>query len=492
MQILKILINGEWIESSTGEIREDLNPATEGVIAKFQQGNEQDVANAVDAAEDAFEKWSTIPPPRRSRILLKTAQLLESAKESLAREMTNEMGKPLMETRGDVQEAIDMAEYMAGEGRRLLGNTTPSELPDRFAMTIKRPIGVVGVITPWNFPIAIPSWKLFPAIAAGNAVIFKPSSDTPRCGIRLVELLERSGLPKGVINLVTGSGDSVGTALTKNPKTRALSFTGSRDTGAEIIRQAGIKKVGLELGGKNGLIIMDDADLPLALDGALWGGFATTGQRCTATSRVILHRDIYDRFEKILVDRVRKLRIGNGLDSNTEVGPLINKAAQHKCAAYVDIGQEEGAKLLCGGTSPERKGFFFEPTIFGECTSDMRIAQEEIFGPVLCLMRAKTFEDAIDIMNSVDYGLSASIYSSNIRQAFKALDRIEAGVLYVNAPTIGAEIHLPFGGVKQSGITREAGIEGISEFTETKTVYFDYSGSLQRAQLDIQAPYRRN
>jgi aldehyde dehydrogenase (NAD+) len=455
-------------------------------IGEFQKGNENDVNKAVDAAEDAFDKWSETPAPQRGKIILKAAQLLEQNKESLARELTEEMGKILVEARGDVQEAIDMALLMAGEGRRLFGYTTTSESKNKFAMTIRRPIGIVGLITPWNFPIAIPSWKIFPALVCGNTIVFKPSSDTPRCAIRFVEILEKAGVPKGVINMVTGPGGLTGVTLVRHKKVRAISFTGHKDTGAEILKQAGIKRVGLELGGKNGIIIMDDADLSLALDGVVWGGYGTTGQRCTAASRIIVHEKIFKKFEKMLAERVKKLRMGNGLDSKTDVGPLINKAAQEKSKNYVDIGLKEGAKLLVGGHIPQIKGFFFEPTLFTNCSIDMRIAQEEIFGPVVCLMSVKSLQEAIETVNSVEYGLSSAIYTNNIRNAFKAVEKIEAGLTYVNASTIGSEVHLPFGGVKQTGNVREGGILGIDEFSETKTVYVDYSGKLQRAQIDTE------
>jgi len=482
----KLYINGKWIDSESGEIFDDLNPATEESIGEFQKGNEKDVKKAIDAAEEALEKWSETPAPKRGKIILKAVQLLEKNKESLSKELTEEMGKVLAEARGDVQEAIDMGEYMAGEGRRLLGFTTTSELKDKFCMTVRRPIGVVGLITPWNFPIAIPSWKIFPALVCGNTILFKPSSDTPRCAIRFVEILEKAGIPKGVVNLVTGPGGTVGMGIVRNKKIRAISFTGHKDTGATILKEAGIKRVGLELGGKNGIIIMDDANLGLALEGVLWGGFGTTGQRCTATSRVIIHEKVKEKFEKMLVERVKKLRLGNGLDSKTDVGPLINKAAQDKSKSYIEIGLKEGAKMLCGGKIPDMKGFFFEPSLFTDCSIDMRIAQEEIFGPVVCLISVKDLNEAIDVMNSVEYGLSSSIYTNNIRNAFKAIEKIEAGLTYVNSSTIGSEVHLPFGGVKHSGTTREAGIEGVHEFSETKAVYFDYSGKLQKAQIDVE------
>ena len=484
-QKYKMHINGEWVESESNETFARVNPANpDEVLGEFPQGNETDVKKAIDAAEEAFEKWANMPPPKRGEILFRAGQLLKESKEELAKIETREMGKVLFEARGDVQEAIDMTYFMAGEGRRLLGHTTTSELPDKFAMTVRQPIGIAGLITPWNFPIAIPSWKILPALICGNTVVFKPSSDTPLCGIKFVEILLKAGIPKGVLNLVTGPGQSVGMSIVKNEKIRVISFTGQRETGATILREAGIKRVGLELGGKNPIIIMDDADLKLALDGVIWGGYATTGQRCTAASRVIVHSNVKERFETMLVERIRKLRLGNGLDPDTDIGPLVNKAAQDKSKKYCEIGLSEGAKLLVGGKIPDMKGWFFEPTLFTDCTADMRIAREEIFGPVVSLISAKDLNDAIKIANSVDYGLSTSIYTASIRDAFTAMKKLEAGLTYINSPTIGSEIHLPFGGAKHSGTTREGGLTGIEEFTELKTVYFDYSGRLQRAQID--------
>jgi len=483
----KLYINGEWIDSDSGETFTRVNPANpDEIIGEFPKGNEKDVNKAVDAAEQAFEKWSEMPAPKRGEILLKIGQMLKEQKEELAKIMTREMGKVLMEARGDVQEAIDMTHYMAGEGRRLFGHTTTSELKEKFAMTVRKPIGICGLITPWNFPMAIPAWKLMPALICGNTVVFKPSSDTPLCAIKLIEILEKAGIPKGIVNLVTGPGGTVGTGIVKHEKVRGISFTGHRDTGASILKDAGIKKVSLELGGKNPIIIMDDADLDLALDGVIWGGYGTTGQRCTAASRIIIHEKIKEEFEKMLVERIKQLKLGNGLDPNTDVGPLVNKAAQEKSKSYVDIGSNEGAKLLIGGNIPDMKGWFFEPTLFTDCTIDMRVAQEEIFGPVVCILSAKDLDDAIRIANSVEYGLSTSIYTNNIRNAFKAIEKLEAGLTYVNASTIGSEVHLPFGGVKHTGNTREGGILGIDEFSEVKTVYVDYSGKLQRAQIDIE------
>ena len=482
----KLYINGEWVNSASGASFESLNPATEEPIVVLQKGSAEDISRAVDAAEDAFDSWSSVPAPKRGQILLKTAQLLKENKERLAKLETIEMGKVIAESRGDVQEAIDIFEYMSGEGRRLFGNTTPSELRNKFCMTIRRPIGVVGLITPWNFPIAIPAWKLAPALVCGNAIVWKPSSDTPLCAIELVKILEKAGVPKGVVNLVTGPGEPAGTALVRHKKVLGVSFTGNRGTGLWISQNAGIKRIGLELGGKNGIIVMTDADMSLALDGIIWGAFGTTGQRCTAASRVIVHESIKKTLEEMLKNHANALRLGSGLDTNTDIGPLVNKTALEKSAKYVEIGKEEGAKLLCGGSRPDGKGFFFRPTIFTDVAIDMRIAQEEIFGPLLSLISVSSLDEAIEAINSVEYGLSSSIYTNDIKSAFRAIEKIEAGITYVNSSTIGAEVHLPFGGVKQSGNTREAGIMGIDEFSDVKTVYIDYSGKLQRAQIDIE------
>ncbi len=488
MQEYKLFIDGEWIESSTSETFVDLNPATLELIGEIHKASKDDVQCAVESAKNAFDSWSSTPAPQRAKILFRAARMLEERKEELARLMTIEMGKVLREARGDVQEAIDITYYAAGEGRRLLGETTPSELRNKFCMTIRRPIGVVGLITPWNFPIAIPAWKTMPALISGNTIIIKPASDTPILAIELVKILEKAGLPKGVLNLVTGEGSTVGSAIVRNKEIRALSFTGSLDTGKWILGEAGrdMKRVSLELGSKNPIIIMDDASLDLALDGVLWGAFGTTGQRCTAASRVIVHEKILPTFQRKLIERTKQLKIGSGLDESVDVGPVINNTQLQKIAKYVEIGKEEGAELVLGGKIIKPlPGYFFEPTIFTDAAPEMRIAQEEIFGPVVALMGAGSLDEAIEIANSVVYGLSSSIYTENMRNAFHAIEKLEAGITYINAPTIGAEIHLPFGGVKSSGNTREAGTTAIEEFTELKTVYFDYSGRLQRAQIDI-------
>jgi aldehyde dehydrogenase (NAD+) len=481
-----ILIDGKWVKSNSNETFDNINPTNERLIARFQSGAPEDVNRAVDSAERALGQWRDFPAPKRGEILLRAAQLLRKDKERLARIMTMEMGKVIAEARGDVQEAIDITEYMAGEGRRMFSYTTPSELRDKFCMATRMPVGIMGLISPWNFPIAIPSWKITPALICGNTVVFKPASDTPLCAIEFVKIFEKAGIPKGVINLVTGSGSKVGSAIVKHKKIRGISFTGSREVGEFVTKEAGLKKVGLELGGKNGIIVMDDADLKLALDGVIWGGYGTTGQRCTAASRVIVHKKVKAKFERMLVSRISKLRLGDGLKPKTDVGPQINAKAVDKTHEYTGIGLGEGAKLLCGGKPAKvnGKGFFYKPTLFTNVSSDMRIAQEEIFGPSVSIITVDNLNDAIEVMNGVNYGLSSAIYTDNLKNAFEAIERIEAGLTYVNSSTIGAEVHLPFGGIKGTGHAREAGWMGIEEFSDVKSVYVDYSGTLQRAQID--------
>lgn len=490
VQEYKLLIGGELRDSSTGETFDDVNPATLENLATVHIAGIEDVDRAVEAAEAGFGVWSKVPAPNRADVLFRAARIMQERKEELAVLMTEEMGKVLPETRGDVQEAIDITNYAAGEGRRMFGETTTSELRDKFCMTVLRPIGVVGMITPWNFPIAIPSWKIMPALIAGNAIVFKPASDTPMLAIKLVEILMEAGLPPGVINIVTGPGGSVGKAVVQHPRIRAISFTGSLDTGKWIMEECAktMKRVSLELGGKNPVIIMDDANLELALEGVVWGAFGTTGQRCTATSRLILHEKIKDEFIKRLLAKTKSLRVGNGLLPETDVGPVINRSQLERIEKYVRIGKEEGANLLLGGNrvDPGLPGYFFEPTIFTDVSPEMRIAQEEIFGPVLSIITVSDFDKAIEVANNVKYGLSSAIYTENIKTAFKAIEKLEAGITYVNAPTIGAEVHLPFGGIKGTGNGfREAGTEAIKEFTEIKAVYIDYSGRLQKAQIDM-------
>ena len=491
-ELYKNFINGKWVEAKSGKTFENRNPADRrDLIGLFPASGPEDVEEAVSAARNAFAEWRLAPAPKRGEILYRVGELLRQRKEEIARAMTREMGKVLKETRGDVQEGIDTAYYTAGEGRRLFGETTPSELPDKFAMSLRVPVGVCGLITPWNFPMAIPTWKIFPALLCGNTVVLKPAEDTPYTAVKLFELLEAAGVPPGVANLVHGVGEEAGAALVRHRDVRLISFTGSTAVGREIAAVCGqsLKRVSLEMGGKNGQIVMEDADLKLALEGALWGAFGTTGQRCTATSRLILHRQIKKELTDMLVERAEKIKIGDGLDESVEMGPLINEAAREKVHGYVQIGKEEGARLLTGGTVYEegkrRQGYFYRPTLFDRVTPDMRIAQEEIFGPVLSVIEVQSFEQAIEVLNGTPYGLSSSIYTRDVGRAFRALRDIEAGITYINGPTIGAEVHLPFGGVKETGNGhREAGTTVYDIFSEWKSVYIDYSGRLQKAQID--------
>ena len=491
-ELYKNFINGKWVEAKSGKTFENRNPADRrDLIGLFPASGPEDVEEAVSAARKAFGEWRLAPAPKRGEILYRVGELLRQRKEEIARAMTREMGKVLKETRGDVQEGIDTAYYTAGEGRRLFGETTPSELPDKFAMSLRVPVGVCGLITPWNFPMAIPTWKIFPALLCGDTVVLKPAEDTPHTAVKLFELLEEAGVPPGVANLVHGVGEDAGAALVRHRDVRLISFTGSTAVGREIAALCGqsLKRVSLEIGGKNGQIVMEDADLKLALEGALWGAFGTTGQRCTATSRLILHRQIKKELTDMLVERAEKIKIGDGLDESVEMGPLINEAAREKVHGYVQIGKEEGARLLTGGTVYEegkrRQGYFYRPTLFDRVTPDMRIAQEEIFGPVLSVIEVQSFEQAIEVLNGTPYGLSSSIYTRDVGRAFRALRDIEAGITYINGPTIGAEVHLPFGGVKETGNGhREAGTTVYDIFSEWKSVYIDYSGRLQKAQID--------
>lgn len=476
-------INGRERASSSRTFLVSLNPATEEPLARFPQGTQHDIDLAVKCASEAQKKWAAIPAPRRGEILFEIARLLRGEKQRLAKLVSTEMGKVLKEGAGDVQEAIDVFEYMGGEGRRLLGFTTPSELPHKTCYTLRMPLGVVGLITPWNFPIAIPAWKASAALICGNSIVLKPSSDTPLCAYELVKICEEAGVPAGVMNMVTGSGEEAGAALIKHPAVRGISFTGSRATGEFVVQQAGLKKVGLEMGGKNPILVMDDADLELALEGVIWGAFGTTGQRCTAASRVIVQESIADEFTEMLVRKAEKLRLGDPAKESTDIGPLINKRAVEKVHAYTTIGKKEGARLLCGGEAGKGKGFFYKPTVFSHVTPTMRIAREEIFGPSVSVLRVKNLREGITVCNDVEYGLSSSIYTKSITNAMLAIECIEAGITYVNASTIGAEVHLPFGGVKKTGNgTREAGLLGIDEFSEVKVAYIDYSGRLQKAQ----------
>ena len=488
----KNFINGEWVAPRSGKTLENRNPANvDELIGIFPLSSREDVDAAVSAAKEAYKSWRLVPAPKRAEILFRAAELLVKRKEEFSRDMTREMGKVLAETRGDVQEAIDMTYYMAGEGRRLFGQTTPSELPNKFAMSMRQSIGVCGLITPWNFPMAIPAWKMMPALVCGNTLVIKPAEDTPLSTYNLIEILSEAGLPPGVVNLVGGDGPGAGAALTKHADVPVISFTGSTSTGRIIAETCApsFKHYSLEMGGKNIILVMDDANLDLAVDGAIWGGFGTAGQRCTAASRVGVHNSIYKEFVARFVERAARLKVGNGLDPAVEMGPCINEQQLQTVMSYVEIGVKEGAKLLSGGhrlsSGALAKGWFHEPTVFGDCQPKMRVAQEEIFGPVVSLIPVDSLEQGIEVANGVPYGLSASIYTRNVNRAFAAMQDLYTGIVYVNAPTIGAETHLPFGGTKQTGNGhREAAVAAIDFFTEWKSVYIDYSDKLQRAQID--------
>jgi aldehyde dehydrogenase (NAD+) len=486
-------IAGEWVAPSTGSYIENRNPAdTRDLVGRFPASNAEDVDRAVSAAADAFTKWRKTPAPRRAEILFTAGEILIKRKEEFARAMTREMGKVVKETSGDVQEAIDMTYFIAGEGRRLHGYTTKAELPNKYAMCSREPIGACGLITPWNFPMAIPSWKIMPALICGNTVVIKPAEDTPLSTYNLVEACEEAGVPAGVLNIVSGLGEEAGAPLVNHPAVRLISFTGSTQVG-RIVGQAAAandKIVSLEMGGKNVVMIMEDADLDLAVEGVLWGAFGTSGQRCTAASRVVVHKKVAKKFTAMLVERTQGLKLGNGLSDKTDVGPVINQDAVNKILGYVEIGKnEDRAKLLCGGKRAERGdlkfGYFVEPTVFAGVEPQMRIAQEEIFGPVVSVIECRDLDHAIDIANGVRYGLSASIYTKDTNRAFRAMEDVQTGIFYVNASTIGAEVHLPFGGTKATGNGhREGGTQVLDIFSEWKAVYVDYSGKLQRAQID--------
>jgi alpha-ketoglutaric semialdehyde dehydrogenase len=484
-------IDGQWTESASGETFENRNPANGELIGAFAKGDKAEIGRAVPAAKRAFATWRLYPAPHRGEILYRVGQLLREQKESLARDMTREMGKVLAEARGDVQEGIDMAFYMAGEGRRQFGQVVPSELRDKWAMSHRRPIGVVGLITPWNFPMAIPTWKIMPALICGNTVVFKPASYTPLTAYRLVKIFEEAGLPRGVLNIVFGTGGEVGNALIEHPDVKLISFTGSTEVGDGVAAAGarGRKRVMLELGGKNAVMVMDDADLDLATEGIIWSAFGTSGQRCTAASRVIVHQAVYRDLLDKLVAKARQLTLGDGLDESTDVGPVISDSQLERIHAYIPVGEREGAEVVIGGKvvagGAFGKGFYHEPTIFAGVTPEMRVAREEIFGPVTSVIPVQSLDQAIEVVNQSEYGLSASIYTQDVNRAFRAMRDVDTGILYVNAGTIGAEIQLPFGGTKATGNGhREAGTAALDVFSEWQALYIDYSGKLQKAQID--------
>jgi len=488
------VIGGERRPSRSGATFESRNPAHAAeVVGVFPRSAAEDVDDAVRAAAAAYAQWRLVPWPARGEIILRAAQILERDKEPIARLMTREMGKVLTEARGDTQEAIDMGKFIAGEGRRAFGETVPSELRDKWAMTMRQPLGVVACITPWNFPVAIPSWKIFPAIMAGNAVVFKPAEDTPACALRFVEALEEAGLPAGVVNIVFGYGEECGEAVLRHPGVRAVSFTGSVEVGRHVAEVCGamLKRSSLELGGKNAIVVLDDADVELAVDGALWGAFGTSGQRCTASSRLVVQRGVVAGFTAHLAERAASLRVGDGLREDVQVGPIINEKQLRRVHGYTEVGVGEGARLVLGGEVARdgelAEGWFYRPTIFGDVRASMRVAQEEIFGPTTVILPVESVDEALAVANGTRYGLSASVYTRDVRTAFRAVNELEAGIVYVNAPTIGAEIQLPFGGIKNTGNGhREAGHQALDEFSEWKSIYVDYSGRLQRAQIDVE------
>jgi alpha-ketoglutaric semialdehyde dehydrogenase len=491
-QTFKNFIGGQWVEPASQAYFENRNPAKpDDLIGRFPDSDPRDIDAAVRSARRGFEIWSRTPAPARGDVLRRVGDLLVQRKEAIANAMTREMGKVLAETRGDVQEGIDTAFYAATEGRRLFGHVVPSELRSKWAMSYRRPIGVVGLITPFNFPLAIPTWKMFPALLCGNSVIIKPSEDVPHTVHLLVEILLEAGIPSEVVQLVHGRGETVGKALVEHPEVPVISFTGSTETGSIIGETCGRmhKRLSLEMGGKNAMIVMDDADQDLALEGVLWGAFGTTGQRCTATSRLILHQKVHDGFLRRLAQAAEALKLGDGRQDKTDVGPLIHQTSREKVEQYIEIGRKEGAELVTGGTRPSGAeldgGFFFQPTVFAGVKPKSRLEQEEIFGPVLSVIRVDSFDDAVRVNNDVRYGLSSSVYTRNVDLAFRAMQELDNGITYVNAPTIGAEAHLPFGGVKATGNGhREGGWEVYEFYSETKVCYVDYSGKLQRAQID--------
>ena len=487
-------IDGKWLPAGRGEWFESVNPAdSRQTVARVTRSGREDVDRAVEAARSAWRTWRLVPAPRRGELLFRTGEILIRRKEELGELVTREMGKVLAEGLGDVQEAIDMAFYMGGEGRRLAGETVPSELPDKDCRSIREPVGVTALITPWNFPIAIPGWKLFASLVCGNTAILKPSSDTPACAAALVEALAEAGAPAGVVNLVNGPGGEIGEYLATHPGVDAVSFTGSVAAGERLEGILGTRHrpLATEMGGKNAIIVMDDADLDLALEGVLWGGFGTSGQRCTAASRVVVHDRVYDRFLGMLVEGAGRLRLGDGLLAGTHVGPVVNRQQCERVLDYIRIGVEEGARLAAGGRRAAEgelaHGCFIEPTVFAEVTPAMRIAREEIFGPVVSVLRCADFGEAAAIVNDVPYGLSSAIYSRDVNTTARAERELQSGIVYINASTIGAEIQLPFGGWKHSGSGHpEAGGHGgaLEFFSRVKVIYRDFSGRLQKAQID--------
>ncbi len=492
-EVYKNYINGKWVESKTGNTFENRSPAdTRELIGTFQKSDAGDVNDAITAASEAFKKWRLVPAPKRAEIIYKIGQRLIERKEEFSQQMTREMGKVIKETRGDVQEAIDMSFLYAGEGRRMYGHTTPSEMPNKFQMSVRIPLGVTAMITPWNFPMAIPAWKMIPALVCGNTCVIKPATDTPLSVVNFIKVMEECGIPPGVVNMVTGSGGAVGEPLMTDRRVMVVSFTGSTGIGRRVSEACAsdFRHCHLEMGGKNAIMVMDDAKIDLAVDGAIWGGFGTTGQRCTAASRVVVHKKVYKEFLEKFVARTKSLKIGNGLDESIDMGPAVSEGQMNSVLKYMEIGKnEDKAKLMCGGGrltgGDYDHGWFTQPTIFADVDPEMRIAKEEIFGSVVSVIPFDNLEQGIEIVNNTDYGLSAAIYTQDVNNAFRGIRDVYTGIFYVNASTIGAEVHLPFGGTKHTGNGhREAGTAALDVFSEWRSVYIDFSGKLQRAQID--------
>jgi len=491
MTIYKSYVNGQWIDSRSGKTAENINPAnTSDVIGTIELASRDDARSAVEAAFDAFREWKRTPAPARGKIVAKAARLMEERKEELAAAITREEGKTLAEARGEVTRAINVVEFCAGESRRMVGETIPSELPANFAYTIKEPHGVVACITPWNFPVAIPAWKLAPALVAGNTVVFKPATLTPLTAVLMTEIFIAAGVPAGVLNLVLGSGSEAGDEIVNHPAIKAISFTGSTETGLKLYAQVAPRgvKVQAEMGGKNPVVVLEDCDMALAVESTAQGAFGSTGQRCTATSRAVVIDKVADEFVAKIVERAKSFRLGPGEDANTDIGPSVDEGQFNTVLKYIDIGREDGAEMLCGGKRAEgdglANGWFVEPTVFDRVTPDMRIAREEVFGPVLSVLRVKDFDEAMAVANDSDYGLSSSVFTNDTNMVYRFVDEIETGMTHINSPTTGGEAHIPFGGVKHTGLgAREQGSTSLDFYTELKVVYVDYTGRKREGNL---------
>ena len=491
MSTYRNFINGKWVESNSSRTIVNINPAnTDDILGTVRQATRDEARAAVEAAVESFSSWRATPAPTRGRIVARAARLMAEHKEELAEILTREEGKTIAESRGELQRSINVAEFCAGESRRMNGETIQSELPLNFAYTIKQPLGVVACVTPWNFPVAIPVWKIAPALVAGNTVVFKPATLTPATAVRIVELLEEAGVPAGVLNLVLGSGSDAGDEIINHPAVKAVSFTGSNPVGIRLYEQVSRRgaKVQCEMGGKNPVLIMEDADLDLAVESTAQGAFGSSGQRCTATSRAVVVNEVAEEFVERIAARAKSMRIGAGGEPATEMGPSVDESQFKTVLRYIDIGREDGATLVCGGSRATGngldKGYFVHPTVFDHVTPDMRIAREEIFGPVLSVLRVKNFDEAMQAANDCEYGLSSAIFTNDAARIFRFVDEIETGMTHINSPTTGGEAHIPFGGVKGTGIgDREQGSTALDFYTELKVVYVDYTGRKREGNL---------